>query len=358
MRQKQLGRSAIQVSAIGLGTWGMGGRLHRDTQHDQLWLDSLDKAMRAGVNFIDTAEFYGAGHTEEILGTLKAFPRDLLRIATKASPEHFQYDALIQAVERSLLRLQTDYIDLYQLNWPNPNFPLCESMAAMDKLVDDGKILAIGLSNYSLKQLQEAGKSTRHGVASVQVEYNLLDRTIENDLLPYCERNSISVIAYSPLDQGRRQLHRQHLTIIERIAGKHDKTPEQVILNWLASKAPVIPIPGAASLDHIVQNAAALDFEMDKWDLHAIETDVINRPVQLMPDQIIADKFGLDTAVPRPEELAEDFKQGGAIKPVHVIASHKKSGMFVLVEGKLRYWAWNIAHAGTVPVPALIRHEE
>ena len=357
MTRKKLGLSALHVSAIGLGTWGMGGRFHADKSRDEYWLDSLDKAARNGVTFIDTAENYGAGHTEEVLGSFKSFPREQLQIATKVSPENLDYQSIIQAAERSLSRLQTDYIDLYQLHWPNPKIPLSESIGAMDKLVDDGKIRAIGLSNFSLKQLKEAIKVSRHGIAAIQVEYNLLDRTVENALLPFCESNSISVIAYSPLDQGRRQIHRQHLTLIERIAGQHDKTPEQVILNWLASKPAVIPIPGAASLDHVEQNAKALDFTLEKWDLKAIDLDVVNHPVSLMPDQIIADKNGLETAVPRPEELAEDFKQDGFIKPIHVIASHKKSGMYVLVEGRLRYWAWVMAHAGTKPVPALVRHE-
>lgn len=357
MTHKQLGRSAVRVSAIGLGTWGMGGRLHRDMDRDKQWLESLEKAVHFGVTLIDTAESYGAGHTEEILGAFKTFPRNHIQIATKVSPENLGHLSILKAAERSLARLRTDYIDLYQLHWPNPKIPIAESMGAMDQLVDAGKIRTVGLSNCSLRQLKEALQASRHGIASVQVEYNLLDRTVENDLLPFCEQNSISVIAYSPLDQGRRQIHRQHLTLIERIAGQHDRTPEQVILNWLASKPAVIPIPGAASLDHIQQNAASLDFTLEKWDLKAIDLDVVNHPIPLMPDQIIADKNGLEAAVPRPEDLAEDFRQDGAIKPIHVIASHKKSGMYVLVEGRLRYWAWVLAHAGSKPVPALVRHE-
>ena len=186
--------------------------------------------------------------------------RNKVFIATKVSPENLSYDDVIRSAERSLHRLKTDYIDLYQIHWPNPKIPVSETMHAMEQLVTEGKIRFIGVSNFSLKELKEEEKYLpKHPIVSTQTEYNLFDRTIENDILPYCEQKGILTIAYSPLDQGRIASGDDKIKRLKVIADKYNKTIAQIALNWLIAHPTVITIPKATNPNHIKENATSAD---------------------------------------------------------------------------------------------------
>ncbi len=189
MRLRELANSGIRLPEIGFGTWNYRGGV-----------DPLRAAIECGARLIDTAESYG---TEEIVGEAIKGRRHQVFLATKVLPRNFRRRDLIAAAERSLRRLGTDHIDLYQLHWPNLAIPVEEPMRGMEELVDAGKVRFIGVSNFSVRDLvsAQAALSTQR-IAANQVRYSLIERTIEGGLLQYCQKNGITVIAYSPLATG------------------------------------------------------------------------------------------------------------------------------------------------------------
>ena len=195
-----LGRTRERIPVIGMGTWAMGNNTGEKHQEE---VEALEKGIELGMRFIDTAEAYGGGRSETLVGRAIREVRDQVFLATKVSPEHFGYDDVMRSCEASIERLGVKYIDLYQLHWPNPRIPIQETMRAMDDLVSQGKVRYIGVSNFSVEQTAEAQESLpRSEIVSNQVRYSPSSREIESELLPFCEKEKITVIAYSPLDRG------------------------------------------------------------------------------------------------------------------------------------------------------------
>lgn len=225
------------------------------------------------MRFIDTAEMYGHGHSEEVVAKAVKSERENVFIATKVSPQHFTYENVIKACEASLRRLETSYIDLYQLHWPNPSMPITETMKAMEHLAAEGKIRHIGISNFSVRQTREAQEAlSRNVVAANQVEYSLLDRSIEEELLPSAQREHITIIAYSPVARGQLTHGGQgeRWQVLDRIASMNGKTRAQVALNWLIAKDAVVAIPKAGTLSHVKENAEAAGWRMSTEDYAAL----------------------------------------------------------------------------------------
>lgn len=365
MRTKQLDTTSIKLPAIGQG---MGAYSWHDRQ-----TEILRAGINLGMNFIDTAEEYDNGHSEEIIGNAITGIRDKVILGTKFSPEHNSYDGILRAVEGSLRRLKTDYIDLYQIHWPNPSIPLEEAMSAMTRLVSEGKVRYIGVSNLYLRELQEAQSAlSTEKIVSLQTEYNLFDRMIEEEILPFCQHNKITIIAYSPLDQGRIADGDKRRNLLRKIAEKHNKSLAQIALSWLISKPSVVAIPKAKSLQHLKENAACADFDLDEEDIRDIDLIFKRPPIYISPDRIRVSTQGERSRlvyqtieevrenrlrhVPSPTDLAQSIVKEETIKPVRVIHTLEKAGKYDydLVEGRIRYWAWVIAY-GNVPIPAYIR---
>jgi len=268
---KELGKTGEKIPALGLGTWGIGGFSFPDYSYDQLAIEVIRFAVEIGMNFIDTAEMYGSGHSEELIGEAIKGIRDKVFIATKVLPTNFRYEDVIKACERSLKRLKTSYIDLYQLHWPNTSIPIRETMKAMERLVDEGKIRYIGISNFSVEETVEAMNSlSKYEIVSNQVEYSLLVRDIERDLLPFCNKNKITVIAYSPLARGEL-LKGKYYDFLLKIGKKYGKTPAQVALNWLIIQENVVAIPKALSKEKILENMGAYGWKLNEEDLKKID---------------------------------------------------------------------------------------
>ncbi len=246
---KELSSTGIKLPEIGLGTWQYGGGT-----------EPLRKGISLGACFIDTAEMYG---TEGWVGKAVKGQRDTVFIATKVSGNNLRRNDVIKAAEKSLKRLETDTIDLYQLHWPNPRIPIGETMGAMEALVDQGKVRFIGVSNFSVEELREAQHSMdRYSIAANQVEYSLLDREIKEDLIPYCEQNRITVIAYSPLARGRLATkpmikNRRAMGELQKIAKDTGKTMAQVALNWCNARPSVVSIPKSDRVERVVENCHA-----------------------------------------------------------------------------------------------------
>lgn len=263
MLLKQLGRTGVSTPEIGLGTWEYRGGPN-----------PLRKGIDAGANYIDTAESYG---TEPVVGEAIRGIRERVFIATKVSPQNFRAADFRKSVEASLQKLGIETIDLLQLHHPNSAIPIEEPMGAMANLVDQGKIRFCGVSNFSVAQLQAAQEALgKHPIVANQVRYNVIDRTIEKDILPYCAANGITVIAYSPLSKDLTRITDCDPTgVIAEIARATGKTAAQVVINWCIYQDNVVAIPKANSEAHILENCGASD-----WRLSAEQIALMNTRIQ------------------------------------------------------------------------------
>ncbi len=252
MEYRELGRTGEKISTIGMGTWRMGTQGSSAERVNQV--GAIRRGLELGINLIDTAEIYASGRSEEIVGEATQNVRDDVFIATKVGPGHLRYDDVIRSCRGSLRRLRTSYIDLYQVHWPDRSVPIRETMAAMEKLVADGTVRYVGVSNFSVNETEDARASlSKNELVSNQVYYSLIHRNVEADILPYCEREKVTLIAYSPLDRG-------DITdsIPRTILHKYGMTPAQVMLNWVTRHEQVVAIPKAASIGHLEENATSV----------------------------------------------------------------------------------------------------
>ena len=355
------------ISSIGLGT-GTGFK-YIDKKRDQDLIYILQKALNLGINFIDTAEVYFEGHAEKLIGKAFKKRREQIFIATKFAPEHADSKEILKAAEGSLKRLQTDYIDLYQIHWPNPIVPIEETLRALEKLVRSGKIKYIGVSNFSLRQLKDIHKASKLPIVSLQAEYNLLERSVEVDLLPFCEKNKITTIAYTPLNSGNILKTKKYLKIFSNLSKKYNRTTSQIILNFIVSHPMVIAIPATTSVVHLEENAKSTEFILEKKDFQLLaktfEMKVINVDTRKIKIAVNSDRDVYSTVeealenklsfFPSPLMLSEDIQKGDFLKPVKVRALKKKQGNFEyeLLGGRIRYWAWVIAYNGKKPIPVV-----
>ena len=254
---RQLGRTNEKVSTIGAGTWRMGS--YNSSEERARQVEALRRGIELGINFIDTAETYAAGRSEEVVGeAVKEIRREVF-IATKVAPGHLHYDDVIRACRGSLNRLGTTYIDLYQVHWPDPTVPIKETLSAMEKLVQDGAVRYIGVSNFSVPETEKARAAlARNEIVSNQVEYSLRNRYAEPEILPYCARERLTLIAYSPLARG-------NITdsLPKALLQKYKMTPAQVMLNWATRHEQVVAIPKAASIAHLEENASSVSVRFD-----------------------------------------------------------------------------------------------
>ncbi len=293
---KYVTMGAQNVSAIGLGTWQFGEAgwgWGTELDHEEA-IRIVHRALELGINFFDTAEVYGNGRSEEILGEALRGRRHEAIIATKVAPP-LRPDRVMQAARDSLRRLDIESIDLYQLHAPDRSVPLARTMRAIRRLMDEGQVQQVGVSNFDLNQWQEAEAALGSPVVSNQVQYHLLDRRPRN-LLPYAREEGRIVIAFSPLAQGLLggkygpgnvpqdlranfgifspdNLRRAPAVVetLRQVGEHHGATPAQVALAWLLLDPQVIVIPGARSVAQLEANAAAADLRLTPGDALRIE---------------------------------------------------------------------------------------
>jgi diketogulonate reductase-like aldo/keto reductase len=252
-----------------MGTWAMGGGPSQDKQA----VEALRLGLELGMRFIDTAEMYGSGRSEELVARALDGEKKPVFVASKVSPQHFGYEDVLRSAEKSLKRLAVKQIDLYQLHWPNTRIPISETMSAMEKLANERKIQHVGVSNFSIEQTEEAQTVlSKHTIVSNQVEYSLLDRSIEKDILPYCQKQGLTVIAYSPLAQGKIPNGRGGpFKVLDGIAKRYCKSREQIALNWLLQHDSLVVIPKASDREHIRENN-----DVTEWKLKAEDFELLN----------------------------------------------------------------------------------
>jgi diketogulonate reductase-like aldo/keto reductase len=256
--------SGENVPALGMGTWNIGNsRAHRAEE-----IATLQLGISLGLSLIDTAEMYGEGDSETLIGEAIAGMREEVFLVSKVYPHNASRRGAVAACERSLKRLRTDRLDLYLLHWRD-DAPLAETLDAFARLQQDGKIRYFGVSNFDVMDMQELSV-VPHGtdVVTNQVLYNLMRRGVEWDLQPWCRERRIPLMAYSPIEQGRLV---SNMKLVD-FAQKHDITPAHAALGWLLAKDDVIAIPKTARRAGLRENMQALERPLTAAQLAELET--------------------------------------------------------------------------------------
>lgn len=300
MEKRSLGTSGIKITPILMGTW-QAGKAQWVGIEDAETIKAIRAAFDAGITTIDTAEVYGKGHSEQIVAQALSDVRSQVEYATKVFANHLKYDSVIEACEGSLKNLNTDYIDLYQIHWPSGAFnseivPIEETMSALNELKQQGKIRAIGVSNFSRTQLEEASQYGR--IDSLQPPYSLFWRYVEKDAMSYCIENNISILAYSPLAQGlltgkferghkfapednrsknklfqgeNYERAQQALDKLRPIADRHQVSLANLALAWLIAQPQTNAIVKARNAEQAAANALAADLQLSPDELKEID---------------------------------------------------------------------------------------
>ena len=263
MDYRELGRTGVMIPEVGLGTWKYRGGPA-----------PLRRGVELGANLIDTAEMY---RNEDSVGVAIRGIRDQVFVATKVLGSNLGHEQVLRAAEKSLRLLEVDVIDLYQIHWPSHSVPIAETMRAMEELVDRGVVRHIGVSNFSVAQMQDAQAAmAKNQIVCNQVLYNLKRRGIERDLVPYCEETGITVMAYTPLADGSlavrpRVRAGRNWETLEGVAREAGKTPAQVALNWCLTRSPVVVIPKTNSVARTEENCGASGWQLTAEQVHRLE---------------------------------------------------------------------------------------
>jgi diketogulonate reductase-like aldo/keto reductase len=257
MRYEQI--HSLQLPKVGFGTWGIGGGETADRRQDTKSLAALRSALALGYTHFDTAELYAAGHCEELLGQAmqeERADRSSLIITSKVKPENLSKKGVLKACDASLSRLDTEYLDLYLIHWPNRSIPLEDTFEGLNQLARLGKIHNVGVSNFDLELLKEAQALSERPLLTNQVPMSLFERSyVRNGVLDYCQAFGIVITAYSPV---KRQKLRTD-AIVEQIASRRGVSATQVGIAWLCSQPGVITIPMSSNPQHQLENLAAAD---------------------------------------------------------------------------------------------------
>jgi len=268
MNVRRFATTSLQLPVVGQGTWGMGEHPSRASEE----IAALRLGIELGMFHIDTAEMYGNGNTEILVGRAIAGIREQVFLASKVLPGNASYSGTLKACERSLKRLGTDRLDLYLLHWWSERHPIRETMRAMEDLVRAGKVRFIGVSNLDVRQMQLAERALTHErIVCNQVCYHMKARGIEFSLIPYCRERNIAVVGYSPFGSGDFVLEQSKGgRVLAEIGARHGKSMRQVAIRFLTRRPQLFTIPKAARADHVRDNAGVVDWELSPEDLQAI----------------------------------------------------------------------------------------
>jgi diketogulonate reductase-like aldo/keto reductase len=267
MRFKKFGPVGRDVAVIGQGTWNIETVRRVDA------VNALRRGLDLGMTHIDTAEMYGSGAAEDIVGEAIAGRREEVFLVSKVLPSNASRTGTVKACEASLRRLKTQALDCYLLHWRG-SFPLSETIAGMGDLIAAGKILSWGVSNFDVADLEEAQRVAGAGrIACNQVLYHVQERAIEHAVIPWCAQNKVAVVAYSPF--GHNDFPAPESAggrALKDIAKKHGASPRQVALAFLTRQPSVFTIPKAVKLAHVEENAGAADLALSADDIQRVET--------------------------------------------------------------------------------------
>lgn len=260
----------LKIPKIGFGTWKLSGRENFDPALEKASRAALESALQVGYTHFDTAEYYAAGHVEELLGEAiraGAVPRQNLFITSKIWPDHLTFNGVLRSCEKSLERLGMDYLDLYLIHWPSPAMDLAQVFKALNLLVRSGQVRNLGVSNFDLPLLKESVALSETPLLTNQVPYSLANREyVQNRVLGYCQENNILLTAYRPL----RDINMGAASNLQKIAASHRASPHQVALAWLVNQPGVITIPMSFDRKHQQENLAAADLLLSPAEMEAL----------------------------------------------------------------------------------------
>lgn len=266
------------MPVFGLGTWMMGGEMVYNPQNDdEADIQAIKNAIDKGITHIDTAQNYAEGHTEEFVGkAIKGYDRSKLFVVTKLHKGNLAYNDVLSTFEESLKRLDTPYVDLLLIHAPNLEIPLKETISAMDKLVKDGLVKYIGVSNFAPPRLKEAQGLSENPIVTNQVHYNLIYREPERTgLLDYCQKNDILLTAWRPVQKGI--LTQKGTPIIDEMCQKYQKTPAQIAINWLTSQTNVVTLSKLSKSEHLRENLGAIGWNIEEQDVERLREKFPNQ---------------------------------------------------------------------------------
>ncbi|MFX0021395.1 MAG: aldo/keto reductase [Candidatus Hermodarchaeota archaeon] len=272
MRKIKLGKTGETIPVLGQGTWGI--KNGRNKKYYEKWKDSLKRGIELGLTHIDTAEFYGFGASEKVIGeVLKEFDRDDFFVTSKIFPKHLGYKSMLKACKNSLKRLDLKYLDLYLVHFPSLFFSkIKKHMRAMEQLFNEGKIRYIGVSNFSVEKFKLAQENLKKTeLITNQLHANILNQKHIHNSLGYYQKEAVILTAYSPLShRGYTNLTGAIRLKLEEIAETHKASIQQIAIAWLINHENVIAIPKALKLNHIEENAAAANIELTDTEIKSL----------------------------------------------------------------------------------------
>lgn len=268
--------NGFEIPVLGIGTCLMGGKDYGPPEYsnDEKNINAIKEAIKLGYTHIDTAEIYGGNHTEELVGkAIKIFDRNKLFITTKVCKEHLKYDDVIASAKNSIKRMNIDYIDLYLLHRPNPKIPIKETIEAMNYLVDNKIIKFIGVSMFSVEELQEAQKFSKYPIVTNQLKYSIYKKS-DIKTIKYCQENNIIVTAYKIF--GRGMIKTDTFSLISDLSKKYNKSEAQILLKWIISKKNMIAIFKSTNTEHLKENKEIFDFKLTDEEIDKIDELVLS----------------------------------------------------------------------------------
>lgn len=269
---KKVTLAGVEVPAIGIGTWHMG----EDPSQEQREINAIRSGLDAGARLIDTAEMYGSGKSETLVGkALAPYQRDEIYLVSKVLPNNASQEKLARHLDETLHRLKTDYLDLYLYHWRG-SVPLAETIAELDRMKQIGKIKAWGVSNFDVADMEELWELPAGKYAAVNEDlYNIEERGIEYDLLPWQDEHQVPLIAYSPVGGKQNELGTSMLTnqVVREIADQHDVTPYVLLLAWIIRNGQTIAIPQTNNPEHATANMQATKLELTPAELKRLDQE-------------------------------------------------------------------------------------
>ena len=370
---KKIGNSNLKICPVGQGT--LFGRTSSKINQDIIntKIDVLKYGIEIGMNFIDTGEDYEDGLSEKLLSEVVKSKREKVIIGSKFKPSNNSYKGVINSIEGTLKRINTDYIDLYQIQWPNPNIEIEETFNAFEKLIDQGKILYYGVGNFDLPKIKEAVRVDKlKKLIAIQTEYDLFNRSIEKDL-KFLNNNNLSIIAYMSL--GKSNFNFEEKQLLNSLSNKYNQTIRTIVLCWIISHKDINVLTSSLSIEHTKNNFDATQIKLEDEDIKKINNLFNRKTEQIDPKEIEVLDYDesdnahkiyttLDDAIkndlnikPNALEIAEEIKITGKIlRPIELKLNDNKSSdkKYVLVRGRMRFWGWLVAYGYDKKIEAKI----
>lgn len=373
LARQELGRTGEWISRLGQGTTQTGPLASADADKDRRRAEVLRLGVELGMDFIDTAELYGGGHAEELLGRALGGLRQKVFLASKFNPAHARPKDLDRALDGSLRRLRTDWLDLYQMHWPSYDVPIADTLGALEEQRVRGRIRYYGVGNLTLAELRRIRSwPEAKGLVSVQAEYNPSQRGLEEDLLPYCRQEGLTVLAYSLLERGAYSSTGASGAVVQELANRHDVDAYQILLRWVLSRQGIVGLVKSADPDRTRANARALHCRLPAEEVAMLDRAFLSRVklVSLHEIRLPGDCRGgvyrsLDEArrnpldlVPAPTMVARGIREGHWLKPVPVRKRCGRDGeKFDLLDAEPLYWGWVLARGFDSSIPAVVKGE-